>query len=203
MDNICFLNIWIHSVPIYLLNQSPYSPEILISSINHLDSLPFPLGPCLKNSPFSSMFSPAFLQAVFPLSANRFRMPLWTEKSNKNCCLCAPLLPRAMKLWLKYFLCIHRHVSAVSYILLQYTQLGLRILDLKGILSLTFSFGLSLKNFSYHYEVMINLRSWAFLDSQILHIFKWGYSQNTNRIFYKLVYSRQYYLIFLFKWTLF
>lgn len=127
-----------------------------------------------------------------------------TGKSNIQCSTFAPLLPRVINLELKkHFEYSQTHID--SLFSLQYTQLGLRMLDLKGILSLTFSFGWPLKIFSYWYEVLISLRSWALLDSQIHYVFKLGYySQSTNTIFYKLVYNRQCCLIeFLFKWTLF
>lgn len=57
VDNICFLSIWLRSTPIYLLSQSLFSPEILISFVSHLDPFPsFLVGNWLHRFSFTKLF---------------------------------------------------------------------------------------------------------------------------------------------------
>lgn len=87
VDNICFLSIWLHSTPIYLLSQSLFSPEILISFVSHLDPFPsFQVGNWLHRFSFTKLFQFLFSTAsASPLPATVFRRAL-KHTQQLHCC---------------------------------------------------------------------------------------------------------------------
>lgn len=87
VDNICFLSIWLHSTPIYLLGQSLFSPEILISFVSHLDPFPsFQVGNGLHRFSFTKLFQFLFSTAfVSALPATVFRQALKHTQQLHSC----------------------------------------------------------------------------------------------------------------------
>lgn len=87
VDNVCFLSIWLHSTPVYLLRRSLLSPKSLISFVSHLD--PFPslqVGNWLCRVSSTKLFqlrcSAAF---VSPLPATVFRRALQHTQQHHHC----------------------------------------------------------------------------------------------------------------------